>query len=367
MVKGKRVKIWDAMEKLYGNSGSNFNPVRTLCSTGSYVLDEAIGIWGLPSGRIVQYAGKESTGKTMMSLIAIKEWQMLDPENWAIFIDAEGTFDLSWVQSLGIDIDRLFLIATNDGIDIWTQLCGVPNKEFNKPKSKPGILDLEREEPSGLGLIILDSIASIKTPIEMTRQIGNVNIAPMGRFLPDALRRLIPLLSQTGVTFIAINQVRVDMSIMFGDPETTPGGKAWKHACTIMVNFARSISKKTHFIDEDTGRRIGHIASARIDKNKVSFPGCSCNFDIKYIEGIVNRHKEIGELAIMYGIVERPNNRTYIYGDNKWTSRDNFFEALEDENLNIKLLAEIKEAKMKGIKVNRIKEESDNSSFIEEE
>jgi len=368
MAKGNMVKMWDMMEKLYGNNGSGIKPVSALCSTGSYALDEAIGIWGLPRGRIVQYAGKESSGKTLMSLIAIKEWQQQDPGNWAIFIDAEETFDIVWAETLGVDMERLFMICSNDGIDIWTQLCGVPNRELGKPKAKPGMLDLEKENPSGLGLIVLDSIAAVNTPIEMSRQVGNTNIAPMGRFLPDALRRLIPLLSQTGVTFIAINQVRMDMSVMFGDPETTPGGKAWKHACTTMINFTRSLSKKTHYLDEASGKRIGHIAGARIDKNKVGFPGCnSCNFDLKYVEGVVNRHKEIGELAITYGVVERPNNRTYVYGDNKWTSRDSFFDALEIKELADKLLLEVKSAKEKGIKPIKSNDGEDVFSNISEE
>jgi len=349
---GKRVKHWDTMEKLYGNDGT-VKPVEVLCSTGSHALDELMGIWGLPRGRVVQYAGKESSGKTLMSLLAIKEWQSLDPDNWAIFIDAEETFDVNWAETLGVDMDRLYMIKSNDGIEIWTQLCGVPSKEIGKPKVRPGILDLEKEEPSGLGLIVLDSIAVVNTPIEMSRQVGNTNIAPMGRFMPDALRRLVPLLSQTGVTFIAINQVRMDMSIMFGDPETTPGGKAWKHSCSIMVNFTRSMSKKTHIIDEVSAKRIGHIGGARMDKNKVALPDGKCSIELNYFEGIVNKHKEVGELAIMYGVVERPNNRTYVFGDKKWTSRDDFFVGLEDEKLADVLLAEVRSAKEKGVKPSR--------------
>ena len=355
---GKMLKIWDQMNKLYGNNGNaKMGPVEPI-TTGCISLDEAVGIWGIPKGRIVQFAGKESSGKTLMSLIAIREWQKISPENWAVFIDAEDTFDSLWAETIGIDLDRLFMIESNDGIEIWTQLCGVPHKELGKPKTTPGILDLEKENPSGLGIIVLDSIASVTTPIEMTKKVGHTNIAPMGRFMPDALKRLTPLLSQTGVVFIAINQVRVDVGKMWGDPTTTPGGKAWKHACSVMVHFTMSDSKKTWFIDEISGKKVGHVAGARIDKNKIGFPMCFCNFEIlNFGTGTLNKNKEIGELAIKYGIVGRPNNRTYIFGKDKWTSRDSFFEALESGTIVHDLLEKIKNAKESGIKP--AKKESD--------
>lgn len=361
---GRRLKIWDQMNKLYGNSGNlNIGPVEPI-TTGSYALDEAIGIWGIPKGRIVQYAGKESSGKTLMSLIAIREWQKLDPENWAIFIDAEDTFNQRWAETIDVDIDRLFMIESNEGVEIWTQLCGVPHKDLGKPKIKPGILDLEKENPSGLGIIVLDSIASINTPIEMTKQVGNTNIAPMGRFLPDALKRLTPLLSHTGVVFIAINQVRVDVGKMFGDPQTTPGGKAWKHACSLMVHFTMSESKKSHFIDDVSGKKIGHIAGARIDKNKCNFSGCKCEFEItNFAIGELNKKKEAGNLAIKYGVVKRPNNRTYIYGENKWISRDSFFGAIDDD-LMFELIDKVKEAKRRGVSLSE--EDREEGNILEE-
>ena len=105
----KSARIWDQMEKLYGVNGKGMEPVEVITS-GSIVLDDILGVWGLPKGRIIQYAGKESSGKTLMSLMAIKEWQQLNPDNWAVFIDAEYTYNKSWAEKLGVDNDRVFLI-----------------------------------------------------------------------------------------------------------------------------------------------------------------------------------------------------------------------------------------------------------------
>lgn len=344
----KMTKVWDQIEKMWGFDGSgNAGPVEVI-TTGSYALDDAIGVWGLPKGRLVQYAGKESSGKTLMSLVAIREWQKLDPDNWAVFVDAEFTYNRAWAEKLGVDNDRVFLIKENDGQKIWNILCGVPHKEMGKAKSKMGILDMEVKEPSGLGIVVLDSVAAVQPPIEMTKEVGNTNIAPMGRFLPDALRRLTPLLAQTGVVFIAINQVRVDVGKMWGDPTSTPGGKAWKHACSVMVHFTTSDSKDSWFIN-DVGTKYGHIAGARIDKNKVSFPMCKCNFEVEYEVGIVHRHKEVFDLGVKYGVIERPNNVTYVYGDYKWKGAENCQTAIVENNLLDEVLLKVKEAKARGV------------------
>lgn len=347
MAKSKMQKIWDQMSKIYGNDGLSKVEDIEVITTGSYALDEALGVWGLPRGRLVQYAGKESSGKTLMSLVAIAEWQKLNPENWAVFVDAEFSYTEGWAKSLGVDTDRVFLIKSNNAVEIFTQLCGEPNKELGKSKSKPGILDLEKEEPSGLGLVVIDSVAAMIPPITATKAVGHTNIAPMGRFLPDALTRLVPLLSQTGVTCICINQVRVDVGKMFGDPTSTPGGKALKHFHTMMVHFTASESKK-YLILDDAGDVCGHIASARIDKNKVAPPRRSCQFSIKYEEGVVDKHVEVGSLAIKYGVVERPTNTSYVYGDNKWVGKDNFFNAVLENNLTSELLEKVRVAKLDG-------------------
>lgn len=353
MSKSVASAMFEKMEKLYGDDGlGKVLGIQTL-STGSLSLDDAIGPWGAPKGRIVQYAGRESSGKTFMSLMAIKHWQSLAPHNWAYFIDAECGFNIEWAEILGVDIspDRLRILRSNNGAEIFEKLCGVPNKDPGKPKSKPGLLDMVKEaggaEESGLGIVVLDSVAAIAPPLEMASQAGKSNMALIARFLPPELRKLTPLLSETGVMFIAINQVRTDPGKMYGDPTSTPGGAAWKHFCSVMVHFLMSESKESKIYDKN-GEQIGHTLRARIDKNRVGPPKRVCEFDIKYVEGIANQHIELAKLAIKYGVVFRPNNRTYEYGDIKFTSKENFYEGI----LKIpqeELLTKIKEAKETGI------------------
>lgn len=342
MTKTKRQQIWEQMNKLYGNDGMcGITQVDTIPS-GSHVLDDAMLIGGLPRGRLIQYAGKEGCGKTFMSLMAIKEWQSLNPDNWAIFIDAEYTYDDRWIKKLGLDQSRIFLIKENDSIAVFTQLCGVPNKEYGKSKAKLGILDMEVAEPSGLGLIIIDSIAALKSPIEMKKAVGNTNIAPMARFLPDALGRLTPLLSKTNSICIAINQSRVDPGKMWGDPLTTPGGRALKHHHSMMVNFTNSEAKsgKLYDMNEDV---YGHIVNARIDKNKLAPSHRKCQFRIGYVNGVVDKHMEIGDLAVKYNIITKPNSQSYEYNDKKWRGKDNLYEGIMEHNLLDELLQKIKE------------------------
>ena len=355
----KIMDIWDQMEKIYKIDGlGEVKAVETI-SSGSYVLDDALGPWGLPKGRLIQYAGAESCGKTLMSLEAIKNWQNLDPKNWAIFIDVEASFTKEWAEMLGIDGSRLKVIQEQDAANIFTYLCGVPHKDMGKDKAKLGLLDMIKEaggaEESGLGIIVLDSVAQMISPIEATKVVGNTNVSPMARFLPDALRRLKPLLSQTGVIFIAINQVRTNIGQMYGDPTSTPGGHAWKHNCDVMVHFTKSASKQNMFFDE-LGQPYGHIASARVDKNKVGPPRRICSFDLEYTNGVVNEHKEIFDLAVKYGVIQRPTKTTYQLDDEKWVGREKAAQAIAEKDLH-ELFEKIKHNKAQGISTKELQEE----------
>jgi recombination protein RecA len=342
-------EIWDALEKNYGID-SKVKAVETITS-GSLALDDVIGLNpGLPRGRLIQYAGKESCGKTLMSLVAIREWQRKDPKNWAVFVDAECSFNPSWATQIGVDVKRLKIDREENGRAIFNALCGIPHKEMGKPKAKLGLLDMIKEnggsDETGLGLIIIDSVAAMVSPIESMKEVGHTNISPLARFLPDALRRLKPLLSQTGVSCIIINQLRDDPGKMFGDPTTTPGGRALKHACDVMVNFNLTESKAKMFLDSE-GAPYGHISTARIDKTKTGTPKKTCEFDLHYTVGVVNKHKEIGSLAIKYGVVERPNTKSYVYGGQNWVGKDNFFTAIEEnENLQKEFMEKVQSARI---------------------
>jgi len=358
-------KIWKQMNKNFGEESlykadSDLIETVKVSPTGSQALNEALGVWGLPQGRIVQFAGKESSGKTLMSLIAIREWQKKDPKNWAFFIDAEQTFDPEWAKVLGVDLSRLQLFKENDGVMIFERLCGVPHKEYGKEKAKLGLLDLIKAtggaEKSGCGLIVLDSIACVQPPMEKQSKPGKPNMALMGRFLPPELRKLIPLLAETGVIFIAINQVRVDPGQLWGNPEKSTGGSAWKHGCSVMVHFARLENKDSKIYDS-RGDLIGYTMRTRIDKNKVGPPFKSCDIRIEFLKGPVDENLEVFELAKKYSILERPTNTSYVYGDQKWVGKDNAAKALLDDNLRNEIIQKIKDFKLNDYKQDNSKQE----------
>jgi recombination protein RecA len=354
--KGAMENIWDEVNKTFGSDGmfagdGDFIEPAAPESSGSPALDEAIGIWGYPKGRLIQLAGHESSGKTLLSLMAIREWQRKAPHNWALFIDAEYTFDPSWASLLGVDLSRLRIIKTNSGVEIFERLCGKPHKDPGKPKIKKGIIDLVAEEggadKSGLGIIVLDSVAAVVPPQEAVSEVGKQNVAALARFLTPELRRILPDLAQSQVVFLGINHLKVTIG-MYGDPETSPGGAAWKFHCSLMLNVAR-IKKEECKIYDGAKEQIGHRIRAKIGKNKVAPPFREAEIDIAYLSGFINRHAEIKDLAVKYGVVKRPNNQTYVFGDLSVRGKDNFLAHLEqDPALCEKLLTLVKEAKASG-------------------
>lgn len=348
MSKKSMEDIWKELTKQHGDEGlfhgnDEMTTYTDVISTGSYALDDAVGIWGLPRGRVVQYAGQESSGKTYMSLIAIAEYQRQNPEGWALFIDAEHTFDQDWALGLGVDLDRLLVYRENNGVKIFERLVGQPSKTGGK-KVKLGILDMEKENPTGLGIVVLDSIAYVQPPAEETSEVGKANMALMARFLPPELRKLTPLLSDTGVTMIFINQIRMQPGILYGSPETSPGGNTLKHTHSMMLNFSR-IAAKNSTIEDDTGERIGHHVRVRVDKNKLAPPFRVAELAITYNSGVVEHNIELRDLGAKYGVIERPNNKTWILDDVKYNGKDAIAEALLDGDLQQSVLERIKEAK----------------------
>lgn len=352
----------DAMKELnksFGESGlftgdSEGIEQLDVISSGSLGVDDLLGVGGYPRSRFVQFAGKESSGKTFMAVMAVKEWQKQHPKNWGLYIDAEYTYDEFWWRSLGVDTSRLMVFKEASAIKIWNLLCGVPkkNKVTGKITTEPGILQKvidarqskNEEDPMiYLGIIILDSIANMSPPIEEETVVEKQNMAPMARFLSVGLRKLTPLVAKANVLFIGLNHIHINIGQMYGDPETTSGGRAWKHALSMTVNFAAQNQNANLIIDPTTENIIGHKIKIRIDKNKCApIKAKDCEFDIKYVEGIVNRHLEIGELAIKYNIIVRPNNVMYEYGEQKWKGRENFLESLEgDKALQEEILKKI--------------------------
>jgi len=317
-----------------GNISTRYDAI----STGSPLLDEAIGIGGIPMGRITQLAGQESSGKTMLALSCIKAYLDENPKNTALFIDSEYTYDPEWARSQGVDISRVMVIKTNDARAIFQGLIGtmkVNSKTKKVSKSMKGILDhvIEGEDPrfKNLGIIVLDSIAVLNTPLEIAADIGKANMAPIPRFLSTELKKLTPIVAQANVAFIGINQVRVNLGQMFGDPTTSPGGKALKHACSLMINMAPVFSADS-VIKNEAGDKIGHTVRAKIQKNKVGAPFRQAEYKVEYKKGVVNVEEEIFDLAVKYGLIERPSSQSYLVNGEKVRGRDSAIARLVSED-----------------------------------
>ena len=342
--------IWNQMQKTYGEktalfgADEDFVAKADVISTGSHILNNALGVNGFPQGRVIQLCGRESSGKTMMSLIAISNWQKQDPKNWALFIDCEATFSPEWAAKLGVDLSRLKVHKSNSGKEVFEMLCGVPHKELGKKKAKDGLLDVIFEnggaEQTGLGVIVLDSVAAMQPPILETSGVADHQIAPMGRFLSSNLPRLVSLLAKTNIAFIGINQLRIALGT-YGNPESSPGGSALKHASSLIINLKQSGKSEDKILNE-SGDMIGHYVNFKIDKNKVASPFKKGKFAIEYLKGIVREGEEIVDVAISHNIISRPNNVMYEYGEEKWKGRDNVNQAVEEnEELKRELLNKI--------------------------
>ena len=351
-----------------GNIATKYEAI----STGSPKLDEAIGIGGIPMGRITQLAGQESSGKTMLALSCIREYLNKNPENTALFIDAEYTYDPAWAEKQGVDTSRVMVIKTNDAKAIFEGLIGTVkiNKTTKKvSKSMKGILDhvIEGTDPrfKNLGIIVLDSIAVLNTPLELAAEVGKANMAPIPRFMSTELKKLTPVVAQANVAFIGINQVRVNLGQMFGDPSTSPGGKALKHACSLMLNMAPVFSAGS-VIEDDSGERIGHTVRAKIQTNKVEAPFKQAEYKIEHQKGVVETHEEVFELGIEYGLIVRPNNQMYEIAGESVRGRDAAMKYFLENNLEADFIAKIKDIYINGASHDSLDSGDDEEEAFEE-
>lgn len=314
-------------------------------SSGSPELDWAMA-GGWPLGRIIQLAGAPASGKTFLALLAMAKWQALDPENCVAFLDAEYTYDPVWAASVGVDNNRVFYVKSNDASKLFQGLVGKKKKNKTTGVVKPilGLLGMAAEgmtiagkDPNGrtrsfdlskLGVVVLDSVASLLVPIEAESDAGKVNVAPVARFLSVELRKLTPEVAQANVAMFVINQLRVKIG-EYGNPTGSPGGKALVHACSLMVNFTAKTKKELTIFDE-MGEKIGHQMVARVEKHKLSPPGKSAEFFVKFDEGVVNKGEELfrlGEKINLFG-KETPKSRTRHFNGEKFTDKDSIIEYL---------------------------------------
>jgi recombination protein RecA len=257
-------------------------------STGSIGLDEALGIGGLPRGRIIEVFGPESSGKTTLALHVIAEAQKKD--GICAFIDAEHAMDPEYAKKIGVKIDEL-LISQPD--------TGEQSLEITESLVRSGKIDV----------IVIDSVAALTPKDEIEGEMGAHHVGKQARLMSQALRKLTAIVARSGTIVIFINQIRMQIGVMFGNPETTPGGKALKFYTTIRIDIRRIAQIKKG--EEVMGGRV----RVKVVKNKVAAPFKVTEFDLMYNEGI-SKEGEIIALGEKYGIISK-SGTSYAFGEEK--------------------------------------------------
>jgi recombination protein RecA len=299
-------------------------------STGSLTLDIALGVGGYPKGRIIEIYGPESSGKTTIALHAIAEVQKNGGR--AAFIDAEHALDPVYAKNLGVNIDELLLSQPDTG-EQALEICEA----------------LVRSE--AVNIVVIDSVAALVPQAEIEGEMGDSHVGLQARLMSQALRKLSGTISKTKTTAIFINQLREKVGILFGNPETTPGGRALKFYATIRLDIRRGEQLK------NGDNVIGNKTNIKVVKNKVAPPFKTANVDIMYGEG-VSHTGEIVDLASQINIIEKSGAWFSYKGEKIGQGRENVKQYLKDNPLialeienkvreanNIPLLKENKEEK----------------------
>jgi len=256
--------------------------------TGSISLDIALGVWGMPKGRIIEIYGPESSGKTTVALHTIAEAQRRG--GIAAFVDAEHALDPDYAKRIGVNIDDL-LISQPD--------TGEQALEIVESLVRSGSVDV----------VVVDSVAALTPRVEIEGEMGEQHIGLQARLMSQALRKLTGLAAKVGTTIIFINQTRTKIGIIFGNPEDTPGGKALKFYSSVRLEVRRSAQIKKG--DQIIGNRI----KAKVVKNKVAPPFRTAEFDIMYNEGIA-RIQDIVNTGAKFGIINKAG-AWFTYGKEK--------------------------------------------------
>ncbi len=270
--------------------------------TGSLSLDIALGIGGIPRGRIVEVYGPESSGKTTLTLHMIAEAQKLGGE--AAFIDAEHALDPVYAKHLGVDIDNLIVSQPDTGEQAL---------EIAEALVRSGALDI----------IVVDSVAALVPKAEIDGDMGDSHIGLQARLMSQALRKLAGAINKTKTVIVFINQLREKVGIMFGSPETTTGGRALKYYASVRLDI-----RKIENIKQD-GEFIGNRAKVKVVKNKMAPPFREAEFDIVYGKGI-SKSGSILDLAVNLDIVEKSGSWFSYNGDRIGQGRENIKRYLEE-------------------------------------
>jgi len=258
--------------------------------SGSILLDEALGIGGYPRGRVIEMYGPESSGKTTLALHAIAEAQKLG--GVAAFVDAEHALDPTYAKNLGVNIDELWVSQPDTGEQAL---------EITENLVRSGAVDI----------IVVDSVAALTPEKEIEGEMGDSVMGMQARLMSQALRKLTAIIGKSNCIVIFINQIRMKIGVMFGNPETTTGGQALKFYSSVRLDIRRieTIDGKG---DEDA---IGNRVRVKVAKNKVAAPFKKCELDIYFGKGI-NAYASLLDSAVKHGIVDK-RGAWYTMGENK--------------------------------------------------
>lgn len=280
--------------------------------TGSIGLDAALGVGGIPRGRIVEVFGPESSGKTTLSLHFIAETQKLGGN--VVFVDAEHALDAYYAKNLGVDIDNLLVSQPDSGEQAL---------EITETLIRSGAIDM----------VVIDSVAALVPRAEIEGEMGDAHMGLQARLMSQALRKLTSVVHKSNAICVFINQIREKIGVVFGNPETTPGGRALKFYSTIRLDIRRIASIK------EGANLVGNRTKVKVVKNKVAPPFKNTEFDIIFGEGI-SRESEIIDLALENGVIERTGTWFSYGAERLGQGRENARRYLKE---NEKIYSEITE------------------------
>jgi recombination protein RecA len=285
-------------------------------STGALSLDLALGVGGVPKGRIVEIYGPESSGKTTLALHIIAEAQKAG--GLAAFIDAEHAIDPTYAQAIGVDLENLYFSQPDNGEQAL---------EIADTLIRSGALDV----------VVIDSVAALVPRAEIEGEMGDSHVGLQARLMSQALRKLSGSLSRSGTTAVFINQLREKIGVMFGSPETTPGGRALKFYSSVRLDIRRIGALK---VGNDT---VGNQTKVKVVKNKVAPPFKVVEFDIMYGEGI-SKEGTLLDVGLEQEVVQK-SGAWFAYGDERLgQGRENSKQFLKDnEDVSERILSDIYE------------------------